>query len=508
MDISLNHEDYKILKANKENSVEEIVEAELSLPEYMPEILRIIKSTAEPKITSCKLVGDRVTVDGACELQMIYTAEDGCVYSFSQIRQFTRHCESGDFEEAVDANAKITVSYVNCRATGTKRAEIKAGLLVKFNVYSSETEDIISVDASCKTEKKEQSVSVLSLGCKKTRSFSMSDTINLETPCAFIVSKKANALLTEVRKISNKIMLKGEAIVDVCYVNSDNRALTEHLVHAIPINQILEIDGFEERFSGNVTLRITALDVLLKGEQNSFINTFDISLGIDACVTMWEERELTLINDAYCVDSNVDLKKQSYVFYDCCREIKDTYICDNSLTVTGEGIGSILDSTAEVTGVKADCVDGELVLNGNLCVSLIIRDASSSLSAINKVFDFSYKKMMDWKCESIFCEPEINVVSVKCNVKNSNSADIRTEISLSGYFLSKMVCDVVTDISVSELDVKRKISPITVYFPDGDNESLWNIARKYNTTVSAIADENGLCGDTTEKMKILFIPSA
>ena len=138
MDISLNHKEYKILRTDKDNSVEEIVEAELSLPEYMPEILRIIKSTAEPKINSCKLIGDRVTVDGVCELCMVYTAEDGCIYAFSQSRPFTRYCESSEFADAVDTNAQITVSYVNCRATGTKRAEIKSGLNIKLNIYFSE----------------------------------------------------------------------------------------------------------------------------------------------------------------------------------------------------------------------------------------------------------------------------------------------------------------------------------------------------------------------------------
>ena len=38
MDISLKHEDYKFLKTITDNSVEESVESELTLPEYMPEI--------------------------------------------------------------------------------------------------------------------------------------------------------------------------------------------------------------------------------------------------------------------------------------------------------------------------------------------------------------------------------------------------------------------------------------------------------------------------------------
>ena len=49
MDISLKHEDYKFLKTLTDNSVEESVESELTLPEYMPEILRIIKSKVAKK---------------------------------------------------------------------------------------------------------------------------------------------------------------------------------------------------------------------------------------------------------------------------------------------------------------------------------------------------------------------------------------------------------------------------------------------------------------------------
>ena len=44
MDISFENEKYCSLKKTYETIVEEGVEAELSLPEYMPEILRIVKN--------------------------------------------------------------------------------------------------------------------------------------------------------------------------------------------------------------------------------------------------------------------------------------------------------------------------------------------------------------------------------------------------------------------------------------------------------------------------------
>ena len=352
MDIALKHEDYKYLKILSDNTIEESVEAELALPEYMPEILRIIKSTAEIKVNSCNVVGDRITIDGVCELRMIYTADDGGIYSFSQTRPFVRYCENHDFENAAAVDAKITVSYVNCRATSTKRAEIKAGIVIKINAFLEETEEIISVEEPC-IEKKCMPVRAMSLGCKKTRTFSMSDTAALSIPCAFIISSRASAFCSEIKKISNKIMIKGDAVVEICYVNANDKSCTENIRHTLPINQILEYDGMEERFSGNVTLNVTAVDVMLKNEQDGVGSSFDIGLSIEASASMWEEKELVVINDAYAVGSSIDLKKQSMVFFTLVDEIRDTYIFREDFQVSGEGVSKVIGSSCELTNVIA-----------------------------------------------------------------------------------------------------------------------------------------------------------
>ncbi len=508
MDISLKHEDYKFLKTLTDNSVEESVECELTLPEYMPEILRIIKSTAETKINSCRLVGERVTVDGVCDLRMIYTAEDGCIYSFSQSRPFTRHCENADFSEAVDVKAKVSVSYVNCRATGTKRAEIKAGLIIKFCVYLEEKEDVISLGDTKGIEQKSIPVKAMSLGCKKTRAFSMSDTVTLNSPAAFLISTSANAVCTEIRKINNKIMVKGDAVVDICYVNANDKSCAEHVKHRIPVNQILEFDGMEEHFTGNVVLIVTALDVLPKGESTGMATAFEISLGIDACVNMWEEKELLVISDAYAVGTALELKKSPCSFCTALDEIDEKFIFESNFAVTGEGVGTVVDSCGEITSVQAKVENGELIVSGSLSVSLIIKDSAGSLSSISKMFDYAYKKKVEYQEKNIICSPDLTLISLDCTVKGTNSIDVRAEIYIAGSVFGKLVIDTVADITESETPVCRNCNAITVYFPESSNESLWSIARRYNTTVKAIAAENDLNGDTTENLKMIFIPSA
>ncbi len=506
MDISLKHEDYKFLKTLSENTVEESVEAELSLPEYMPEILRIIKSTADTKINSCRLVGERVTVDGVCELRMIYTGEDGGIYTFSQSRPFTRHCENSDFNSCTDAVAVAGVSYVNCRATGTKRAEIKAGITIKFTVSGEDNAKIISCAENKNIEQKTHCTKGISLGCCNTKHFSMSDTVTLNTPAAFLISSKAVAVCGEIRKISNKIMIKGEAIVDICYVNANDKTCTERVKHSMPINQIIEYDGMDEKYNGKVSLKVSAVDIIPKGDVQGVFTAFDISLGIGATATMWEEKELSFITDAYSVDSILELNKTSLDLYDAVDDFSDTFVFESDFSVSGEGVVNVVDCCGEVTNVKTTVENDELVITGSLSVNAIIKDATGSLSAVSKIFDFKHKHIGDYQNKNIICKPDIDVVSADCNVKGENTLAVCSEISVSAWVMSRDTLDCVISLTQSEKVFKRKNNAITVYFPEETNESLWGIARRYNTTVKAIAEENNLEGETTENLKIIFIP--
>lgn len=507
MDILLKHEDYKYLKILSDNTIEESVEAELTLPEYMPEILRIIKSVAETKINSCNIVGERVTVDGVCELRMIYTAEDGGIYSFSQTRPFVRYWENPEFSNAADVSANVVVSFVNCRATGTKRAEIKAGLKINFNVFTEEKEDIISLGDINNIEQKTVSLKSMSLGCKKTRSFSMSDTVTLNMPAAFLLSTKACAVCSEIRKINNKVMVKGEVIVDICYVNSNDKTIAEHIKHNLPINQILEFDGMQEHYKGDVFLQVASTDVIMKGESAGSATSLDVSLVLDAHITMWEEKELLVISDAYAVDKALEIKQSPYTFLQALDEIKDTHSFSGEFKVSGDDIYSIVDSYGELTNTQVKLENGDLVVSGGMNISAIIKDSSGNLSSVNKIFDYSYKKNGEFEGKKIFFKPDVVLTNLECKPKNGNSVGFFAEINICGNVFEQITIDVVTEISESDVPIKRNCNAITIYFPEKSEESLWSIARRYNTTVKAIAAENDLTGDTTENLKMLFIPA-
>ncbi len=506
MDFSLSKQNYKILKTIRDASFEDCVQADFSLPEYMPEVLRIIKSVAQPKILSCRQTGDRVNVEGVCDMKMIYTAEDGCIYCFSQSKSFGGFCENPDFTDSVDVRAVADAEYVNCKATGTKTAEMKAGIKVRVTVYKEENEEVASLSEKGSIEEKCVDLEVVSTGCRKTRSFSMSDSVCPPTPSAFILSDSAYAICTEIRKIGNKIMVKGEAIVEISYVNGNDKSCTEQLKHTLPINQILEFDGMEEKFTGDVRLCVSAAEIVQRNDSGGEGNVFEISLSIDATASMWEQKQLSLITDAYAINGNIELKKRNYCFYSPLDSISQDYTLKESFRVTGEGVGNILNSCAKLSGISFRQNENGVLISGSVAVSCIMRDLSGGISVVNKMFDFSLDKKLDCGEMSVVCEPEATLASIECVPVNSTTVEVRGCVKIMAQVFGCMHLDVVTDITESDKQTIRKNNAITVYFPDTE-ESLWAVARRYNTTVKAIAMENNIEGDTTGNLKMLFIPA-
>ena len=79
---------------------------------------------------------------------------------------------------------------------------------------------------------------------------------------------------------------------------------------------------------------------------------------------------------------------------------------------------------------------------------------------------------------------------------------MRLHTSLS----QKTTGEIITDIQCDTSEVKeKKYSVLTIYFPD-DGEMLWNIARKFGTTVEAIKSENEINNCTVSEKCMLLIP--
>ena len=193
-------------------------------------------------------------------------------------------------------------------------------------------------------------------------------------------------------------------------------------------------------------------------------------------------------------------------FYSVGDEVRDTYVFKENVDVSKIGVSSIIDVSVETGEANAAYSENNLNISGSLKLSFIMRDTAGDIVTLEKMVDYNYERKQTEDISEPKCIADVTLCSLDCTLKSSSEIEVRAELKITGTLFNTVSVDAVSDMTLSERTTEKREGAITVYFPCGE-ENLWDIARRYNTTVSAVSKENSLDGETTEDRNIIFIPS-
>jgi LysM repeat protein len=111
------------------------------------------------------------------------------------------------------------------------------------------------------------------------------------------------------------------------------------------------------------------------------------------------------------------------------------------------------------------------------------------------------------KCSDItpdcICDIELNDFDISHSIINEKSVEVSFNVGIEGVAYDEKIISPVVDISLS--DETEKKPSLTVYFAD-EGEKLWDIAKKYGSSVETIKAMNKLESDKALKGTRLIIP--
>ena len=96
---------------------EEPVDADLTLPDYCPDIERILKCTMIPQIYMANISGDCLNIDGNTVIRVMYLdGGKGCLRSYEHTVPFSHSFTLKDSPDRCAIYADAKPEYINCRA--------------------------------------------------------------------------------------------------------------------------------------------------------------------------------------------------------------------------------------------------------------------------------------------------------------------------------------------------------------------------------------------------------
>lgn len=489
-----------------EDTVEQTVESEITLPEYFPDIVSVLRCTLKPNIVQTRFQSNKLTVEGTSLISIVYLCEERKLHCFEQRIPFVKTADIIKAENCY-AVSDAETQFVNCRVSSQRKISIHASVSVCYKLFFNDKREILSDCEENSIQMKKDFGSAAVLRDCQLKSFVINETVEIgsaQESIGQILRSDAVALLDSVKMVSGKALIKGELKVKLTYL-TDKECSIEKAESSMPISQIVELDSDEDS-TEYITLSVGSIDVFAKTDSSGALRMFDISVCVNAEIDVYDEKEIECVIDSYSTEYELKQKKEIVPFIKISEKISDTFLLRGSIEYNEEKIKSILDINTKKITYSSNVVNNELVINGTLEVGTIILNDENEIISSDKEMNFEY--ITDVKTENTNCNMKFNLVVTSMNfiINDVSKLDIRAEIDINGIIFDGYEKEIITDISIDENEKKIKNNAsLTIYFSDA-GESVWNIAKRYNTTVKAISEENKLNDDLVKERKKLLIP--
>lgn len=488
---------------------EQSIDSDINLPDYCPDIMRILKCTVQPSVTNSKIVGDRAAADGNAKIRVIYSDENNHIYCYDADFPFSKYAELSSFTDSAVLLCTAKADYINCRAVSKRRLDIHGAVSLHFRITACTEESVITSASGegIQLRRKGADLSIAAASAAKTFQIAEVKNVGDSNPgIGKVIFSQAAPVINETKIIKGKILLKGETAVKIAYCSDSAQNEAAEMFCNIPFNEILEAPDFSDSCTAKSELHVINLIAEPKVDNDGEYRFMNISADICAKVTAYESESVTVISDAYSTEAQLDTGYSVLKLPKLQQYFSETVTCRQSPDISAANPKKIFSCLVSDPDVKCCFSDGRLHITGKIPLCFIVISEDGSPVSCEREAEFEYSRTVEATCKNPQCSPEVHITGFSCLLSPDGTADFKAEIAISAAVFSICEEKIISELSVSEGKMpKARRSSLTVYFCSGQ-ESLWEIARKYNTTVEAIMEENELSADYLENKTMLMIP--
>lgn len=488
---------------------EQGIELDYILPDYYPDIFKLIKCEAMPEILSYSVSENKLSYDLCVNVLIWYCAEDNAgLNTLRQKLTYSKTLELGQDISAAEIILKPKTDYINCRVVNRKRIDIKGAVTTKIRVLCEKGKEVVCDARGMNIQLKKMPVEYSVGRLHAEKSAMISESVEMSTskpPVISVIKTDVCALAPETKIIANKLVVKGDAEVNILYSCDDaGKPSMETMRYTLPYSQIVDMDGLDETYSCFVRAEAVNCDIS-PAENNTFKCEFTVNMYCNAVRASQAELITDLYSTRYDCDFTVSRVRISKSPVPVCEHTTAKYTLEHN----DGSIEKIYDvwCCAKNISLRTEEETKSVQLSGMLKYSALVRGSDGKPVLIEKENAYEHKLPLDCIENGSILEADAEVKNCTYTLASNNKIMITADIVISGKLCRFSETNAVTDITIEGQEARKKDGDcaIKLYF-GSEGESIWNIAKKYGTSVKAVMEENDLYDEKLSGNSMLLIP--
>ena len=507
MDLSLNFKEVCSYNTPFNASVEQAIDGEYTLPDYCPDIKKILKCSITPYIHNVNPQGNSVTLDGTACICILYLSGDK-----KEIRGYEI---ASSFSKNIDLKTDTTscafecipkCEYVNCRAVNERKLDIHGALSIKINCTSKEKSNTVSNIECDDIQLRKNCIEYSELTSNADKLIILNEEIALDETNGSIlniIQSRANVTNEEYKLVTDKIVYKANFNIKFTYLNEDG--VYETVNCSIPISQIIEAEGITENAMCYGKSKVCGLELKPYTDRNGNCMSVLMNAKIMVSIKSWNNCNVETVTDAYSTDCELDMSDKQVRLMRTADNINYTEICRQAHSFD-DGIKDIICVNYGNPQVSAAYEYGNINLSGSIPVCILYINSNGDCCCVDKLIDIT---------TSLSSADEYNDFDINSYIENEtyslnseNSIEFRCDCRMS--ILPRKIQNIklLTDITKDATRQKNNENrpAMTLYYAKS-GESIWDIARRYNSKADEIMKQNGLTNDVLQSNKMIIIPA-
>ena len=485
-----------------ETKLELPLETEFLIPDYLPQVFKVVKCMVIPVVLQKQISPGRLNVEGYLRCIVFYQAEgSGDLCQTEQKVPFSKQadCRQGEYDYAC-APVEIggEVEYVNCRALSGRRMEVRGAFALSVRACAYRRSDVITALDGEYVYPKSETLQTAQMAGMAEKILTAEGDIAFEGEPEVILHTQCSSTMEEVKLLSGKAVVKGTVQAQVIYRAKGSEELLKTTAD-IPFHEILDMEHADEQC--RAVAMLNACGCTITGTEDD-----KTQLAVTAALTVraWKDIELCVVQDAFSSQQEMELETAQTPLEQVYEPL-DEHV---SASVSGQ----LADAESEVLMALATPLSVELlenqeqcVLRGRVMAHVFCRNSAGEIDCYDKVCEYTVERELTCRAAEICLLCQTDAVSVRAE-KNGAELAAQLELNVTGFLSMVRATTTLAQVQLTEEPIHKENAPALYLYFAQENEAIYEIAKRYHVCPEALCEINHCAQGVLEEPKRLLVP--
>lgn len=497
MSLELIKDRIKINQLVGKESVESLVEGEITLPDHKPKIEKLISLDGDVEITNQLLKEDVLIVTGMVNFRTTYTTEQDEDQLIHSLESKTDFREEIQLDGVYDAKALVSASieHIEYKKLTDEKIGVKTVIDIDAKLELEGVVEIISeLDGGDSVETLRETVKYKELISNTQTKNTVKDTFELEEVDADVVDIlriDTEVRVSESRVVDGKVIVAGDVKCFILYYGADAENKLNYIKKEIPFTHFAESPGAEENMDYSVDLKAKDVSYDIRGDINGNLRIIDFETSVTIDAKVYTESEKEIVTDTYSTSNVFDVKNENILLTQSLGNISQDETLKQVIDVKGIEIEKLASVRVNPVITDKRVLEEKVIIEGLAQLDIIYIGSDKSLNVSKS--EIPFKSYVDIE-ENNDIDLEVKLTVNDISYSKLNGSEIEVEVSLVNQIDINTIksINIVTEAKETEklIDKKSRAS-ITIYMVQ-KNDTIWDIAKRYSTTVEDIISTNDI----------------